>query len=78
MHPDDVLDNRQSEPGTTEPPAARLVNPVKTFKQPVQMAFFDTRPFIGNGSLANVPALAAYEAPRAGGDERVSLDEAVR
>ena len=39
---------------------------------------FQTRPFIGNDSLANVPALAAYEAPQAGGDDRVSLDEVVR
>jgi len=35
---------------------------------------FQTRPFIGNESLANVPSLAAYEAPRAGEDEQVSLD----
>jgi phosphoenolpyruvate synthase/pyruvate phosphate dikinase len=39
---------------------------------------FQTRPFIGNDSLANVPALAAYDAPQTGGDERVSLDEVVR
>jgi hypothetical protein len=39
---------------------------------------FQTRPFIGNPSLANVPALAAYEAPQAGGNERASLDEEVR
>ncbi len=36
---------------------------------------FQARPFIGNDSLANVSALAAYEAPQAGGAERVSLDE---
>jgi phosphoenolpyruvate synthase/pyruvate phosphate dikinase len=36
---------------------------------------FQARPFIGNDSLANVSALAAYEAPRAGGADRVSLDE---
>jgi hypothetical protein len=39
---------------------------------------FQTRPFIGNESLANVPALAAYEAPRDGMDERVSLDGVVK
>ena len=39
---------------------------------------FQTRPFIGNESLANVPALAAYEAPQAGGAERISLDEVIR
>jgi hypothetical protein len=39
---------------------------------------FQTRPFIGNESLANVPALAAYDAPQAGGDDPVSLDEVVR
>ena len=39
---------------------------------------FQTRPFIGNESLANVPALAAYDAPQAGGDDQVSLDEVVR
>jgi phosphoenolpyruvate synthase/pyruvate phosphate dikinase len=39
---------------------------------------FQTRPFIGNESLANVPALAAYEAPMARGDERVRLDEPVK
>jgi hypothetical protein len=39
---------------------------------------FQTRPFIGNESLRNVPALAAYEAPSAGAGERVSLDEVVR
>jgi hypothetical protein len=38
---------------------------------------FQTRPFIGNESLRNVPALAAYEAPAAGRIERVSLDELV-
>jgi hypothetical protein len=38
---------------------------------------FQARPFIGNESLANVPALAAYEAPATGGDEPVSLDEVV-
>jgi hypothetical protein len=39
---------------------------------------FQARPFIGNESLANVSALAAYEAPQAGGSERVSLDEVLR
>jgi hypothetical protein len=39
---------------------------------------FQARPFIGNESLANVSALAAYEAPQAGGAERVSLDEVLR
>jgi hypothetical protein len=39
---------------------------------------FQTRPFIGNESLANVPALASYEIPQPGGDDRISLDEAVR
>jgi hypothetical protein len=39
---------------------------------------FQTRPFIGNESLGNVPALAAYEAPRAKGRGRVSLDEVIR
>jgi hypothetical protein len=39
---------------------------------------FQTRPFIGNESLANVPALAAYEAPRDGMNERVSLDGVVK
>ena len=38
---------------------------------------FQTRPFIGNESLANVPALASYETPRAGGDERVPLDQPI-
>jgi len=43
-----------------------------------QLWLFQTRPFIGNESLANVPALAAYETPSAGGVLRVSLDEVVK
>jgi hypothetical protein len=39
---------------------------------------FQTRPFIGNESLGNVPALAAYEVPRRGAGERVSLDEVIQ
>jgi hypothetical protein len=39
---------------------------------------FQARPFIGNESLGNVSALAAYEVPRRGADERVSLDDAIR
>ena len=39
---------------------------------------FQARPFIGNESLANVPALAAYEVPRRGAGERVSLDEVIQ
>jgi phosphoenolpyruvate synthase/pyruvate phosphate dikinase len=39
---------------------------------------FQTRPFIGNESLNNVSALAAYEVPAGGGEERVSLEEAIR
>lgn len=35
---------------------------------------FQTRPFIGNQSLSNIPALMAYEAPSTGKDEIVSLD----
>jgi phosphoenolpyruvate synthase/pyruvate phosphate dikinase len=38
---------------------------------------FQTRPFIGNESLANVPALMQYEGPQAGGMERISLDEVI-
>jgi phosphoenolpyruvate synthase/pyruvate phosphate dikinase len=39
---------------------------------------FQTRPFIGNESLANVPALAAYEVKSGGGTEEVSLDEVIQ
>jgi hypothetical protein len=39
---------------------------------------FQTRPFIGNESLSNVPALAAYDVPRRGAGERVSLDEVIQ
>jgi hypothetical protein len=39
---------------------------------------FQTRPFIGNESLGNVPALAAYEVPRRGAGERVFLDEVIQ
>lgn len=38
---------------------------------------FQTRPFIGNESLANVPALAAYETPQAAQDERIPLDQVI-
>jgi hypothetical protein len=36
---------------------------------------FQTRPFIGNEQLRNVPALAAYEVPSKGGPKRLSLEE---
>ena len=39
---------------------------------------FQTRPFIGNESLGNMPALASYEAPQARRRRRVSLDELIR
>jgi phosphoenolpyruvate synthase/pyruvate phosphate dikinase len=38
---------------------------------------FQTRPFIGNDSLANVPALASYDPPQAGANETVSLDSII-
>jgi phosphoenolpyruvate synthase/pyruvate phosphate dikinase len=43
-----------------------------------ELWLFQARPFIGNESLANVPALATYEAPRSDGDQRLSLDEPLR
>jgi phosphoenolpyruvate synthase/pyruvate phosphate dikinase len=39
---------------------------------------FQTRPFIGNESLDNIPALAGYDPPASGAEERVSLDEVIR
>ena len=42
-----------------------------------QLWLFQVRPFVGNDSLQNIAALASYEAPRAGADDTVSLDEAV-
>ncbi|MDJ0847152.1 MAG: PEP/pyruvate-binding domain-containing protein [Myxococcota bacterium] len=39
---------------------------------------FQTRPFIGNQSLANVPALAAYEPKKSKASKRISLDDVVR
>ncbi len=39
---------------------------------------FQTRPFIGNQSLANVPALAAYEVKKSKAGQRVRLDDVVR
>jgi phosphoenolpyruvate synthase/pyruvate phosphate dikinase len=39
---------------------------------------FQTRPFIGNESLANVPALASYDVPQAGGGDRISLDSVIQ
>jgi phosphoenolpyruvate synthase/pyruvate phosphate dikinase len=39
---------------------------------------FQARPFIGNESLGNVSALAAYEVPRRGAGERVSLDDVIQ
>ena len=39
---------------------------------------FQARPFIGNDSLGNVAALAAYEAPTSARDEHVSLDQPIR
>jgi hypothetical protein len=38
---------------------------------------FQVRPFIGNDSLQNVAALAAFEAPRAGAGDILSLDEPI-
>ena len=39
---------------------------------------FQTRPFIGNESLANVPALAKYEASTKGANDRISLKDEIR
>jgi phosphoenolpyruvate synthase/pyruvate phosphate dikinase len=39
---------------------------------------FQARPFIGNESLSNIPALAAYDVPRRGAGERVSLEEVIQ
>jgi hypothetical protein len=39
---------------------------------------FQTRPFIGNDSLANVSALAIYEAAPSNDDETVSLEAIIR
>jgi phosphoenolpyruvate synthase/pyruvate phosphate dikinase len=39
---------------------------------------FQVRPFIGNESLSNIPALAAYDVPRRGAGERVSLEEVIQ
>jgi phosphoenolpyruvate synthase/pyruvate phosphate dikinase len=39
---------------------------------------FQTRPFIGNDSLANVPALAAYDPPQARSDEPIALEAVIR
>jgi phosphoenolpyruvate synthase/pyruvate phosphate dikinase len=39
---------------------------------------FQTRPFIGNDSLANVPALAVYDPPQARSDETIALDAVIR
>jgi hypothetical protein len=38
---------------------------------------FQVRPFIGNDSLQNVAALAAFEAPRAGAGDILSLDDTI-
>jgi hypothetical protein len=38
---------------------------------------FQTRPFIGNEQLRNVPALAAYEVSSKGGPKRLSLEEKI-
>jgi hypothetical protein len=39
---------------------------------------FQCRPFVGNDNLKNVPALAALEGGRDGGDETLSLDDRVK
>jgi len=39
---------------------------------------FQTRPFVGNDNLKNVPALAALEGRGNGGDDTLSLDDRVR
>ncbi len=39
---------------------------------------FQVRPFVGNDTLQNVPALMAFEAKRAGLGDRISLDAAIR
>jgi len=38
---------------------------------------FQVRPFVGNDSLQNVAALNAFEAPRAGADDALRLDETI-
>jgi hypothetical protein len=38
---------------------------------------FQVRPFVGNDSLKNVPALAAYESSRAAAGKTLALDEAI-
>ena len=43
-----------------------------------ELWLFQARPFIGNDSLANIPALAAYDPPRTDGGQLVSLDQPVR